>query len=113
MTFTVNGIEIEISGDAQVNFSPDGKKITIATPPSGEQKVVEKIMEKVRVIKQEPCKLNHYPPVTIYPYNPPPTTSPFYPSTDPFKITWTSSGTTTSGDKFKNVTIRNCVPGTR
>jgi hypothetical protein len=97
MKLELNGIEIEIPGDAQVDVSADGKKVTIRVPePKETIRVVESESETIRYIPgpetiryievEKPCTKPHYPTWQYWhsPYT--------YPYTSP---NWTvTSGTT-------------------
>lgn len=119
MKLQLNGIEIEVPGDAQVDVSEDGKRVTIKT---AEPKVVEKIRvvevpsenetiryipgpETIRFIEVEkPCTRPHNDHwIYTTPYTSP-TTAPSWPISTPI---W-SSGTSTitvSGDPNQAWTV--------
>jgi hypothetical protein len=93
MILHLNGIEIEIPVDGvKVEVSSDGKKVTITPPPAKEVETirvveVEKIVEQIRVVE---APAPYQPPITTTPWYPQP--SPWDPK--PFVNPW-DSGTTT------------------
>lgn len=103
MKLQLNGIEFEVPGDAQVDVSEDGKKVTIRV---AEPKVVEKIRvvevpgqetiryipgpETIRYIEVEkPCTKPHY---YTWPY-----TYPYTTTTGPLTPTWGTTITVSGG----------------
>lgn len=72
MILQLNGIELNLPNNAQVNVSSDGKKVAI-TVPDVEEKIVEKIrivagpveekiVERIKVVPQYlPCNEPHFP----------------------------------------------------
>jgi hypothetical protein len=113
MTLNLNGIEIEIPGEAQVKVSEDGKKVTITVPePKETIRVVEVESDKetIRFIPgpetiryiENPCTKNHYP--NYYPYYP--YTSP---NTWPYGTQITYTGTTTATDNGSYTIGGSCL----
>lgn len=90
MKLNLNGIEIDLPNNASIEVSEDGKKVKVLHFNKSEQhnNIVEKIVEKIRVIQVpgpvEACKLQHY--------------NPYYPDYNayPNDISWTYTPTPTS-----------------
>ena len=116
MKLSLNGIEIEIPGDAQVDVSEDGKRVTIKT---AEPKVVETIRlvevpaetnrfipgpETIRIVEVEkPCTRPHYDHWITYPYT--------WPYTNPYPWTSGIQTITTTTEPNQSWTISGLADG--
>ena len=102
MKLQLNGIEIDLPNDAQVQVSEDGKSVKIGLPKA-------QVIEKIRVVEtpgperivekyvpyEVPCNKQHYPTYPTYPYKP-----------------WYERGTADHPDHWGTITVSSTPPAT-